>query len=55
MLMKVKIKIDKNPFKIHMNNANEKLQKAKETLSEYYNISEKVGSTKNEWQDVAEK
>ena len=36
------------------NNANEKLQKAKETLSEYYNISEKVGSTKNEWQDVAD-
>ena len=34
--------------------ANEKLQKAKDTLSEYYSMSEKVGSTEKEWRAIAD-
>ena len=48
---------DKNRQKTLQNaydSANERLTKAKDTLSEYYDVSNKIGDLANEWEDVGQ-
>lgn len=48
---------DKNRQKTLQNaydSANERLTKAKDTLSEYYDVSNKIGDLANEWEDVSQ-